>query len=234
MKTISLLDAQSFTALTDDKGAPLADSRFTQVLKNDILTLEARSDFPDGGVIVERASLKLHPQIVQESWSWSEKEKGGKLVREYSIDFKTKKAKADRYIDDKHWAEDLDIEPGKTFAGLGMIVIVKALRGQLKDGESIKLKAAAMTPKPRVAAITITRNGADTIEMAGRSLKGDRYTIHVDIPKIARLIIDPPDQHIWLNLQDPPSFLRFEGSLVEPKDPIIRIDLLAGKSANAQ
>jgi hypothetical protein len=227
-------DAQAFTSLTDPQGKPLADSRYAQWVTGDVLHIETRSDFPDGRTIVERATLRIHPQIEQLTWDWTGRQ-DGKLVRQYEVDFQTRRAAVTRVDQDKREEETLEIEPGKTFAGIGFITAVKALRSELAVGETIELRAVGFTPKPRSTKVTVKRDGPDPVHMAGRTIPGDRYTIHVDIPGIARLLfIDPPDQHIWLVQEDPAAFLRFEGSLVEPKDPIVHIDLIPGPSPHAQ
>jgi hypothetical protein len=218
-------DVQSFPSLTDAQGKALAQGKYLQRMKGDVLHIEARFDFPDGRSIVERASLRLHPQIEQLTWDWTERN-GDQLVRQYEVDFSTRKAMATRVDQHKRWKEDLDIEPGKTFAGVGFVTPIKSLRAQLKPGEHIDLKAVAMTPRPRTARVTVTRDGPDPLRMAGRTIPGDRYTIHVDIPDIARLFVNPPDERIWLVSGEPPAFLRFEGPLVEPGDPIVHIDLI--------
>jgi len=226
-------DAQAFTSLTDAQGKTLADSRYAQWVTGDVLHVETRSDFPDGRSIVEQTTMRLHPQIEQLTWSWAE-HNGERLVREYTIDFPTKKAVATRVDQGKRWKEDIDVEPGKTFAGIGFMTVVKSLRGQLKPGESITLHAVAMTPRPRTAEVSVRRDGPDPVHMAGRTIEADRYTIHPEIPAIARLFVSAPDLHIWLIGSDPAAFLRFEGPLIEPGDPVIRIDLIPGPPAHAQ
>jgi hypothetical protein len=74
--------------------------------------------------------------------------------------------------------------------------------------------------------VTVTRDGPDPVLMADRTIPGERYTIHVDIPGIARLFVNPPDERIWLVSGAPPAFLRFEGPLVEPGDPIVHVNLI--------
>src|SRR5260370_5606 len=218
-------DVQSFTSLTDAQGKALAQGKYLQRVEGDVLHVEARYDFPDGRSIVERASLRLHPHIEQLTWDWTERN-GAQLVRQYEIDFSTRKAVATRVGQHKGWKEDLDIEPGKTFAGIGFVTPIKSLRDQLKPGEHIDLKAVAMTPRPRTAPVTVTRDGPDPVRMAGRTIPGERYTIHVDIPGIARLFVNPSHERIWLVSGEPPAFLRFEGPLVEPADPIVHVDLI--------
>jgi hypothetical protein len=69
--------------------------------------------------------------------------------------------------------------------------------------------------------------------MAGRTIGADPYTIHPEIPAIARLFVTAPDQKVWLYATGPAAFLRYEGPLVEPKDPLIRVDTIPSRSANA-
>ncbi len=143
-------DAQAFTSLSDLEGKPLADGRYAQEVKDGRLHIEARYDFSDGRVVVERAVLRLHPQIEQESWDWTER-KDGTLLRSYEVDLRTGKAVATRMDEKKRWRDDVDVEPGKTFAGIGFIVAVKSLRDQLAPGQKTELKAIAFTPRPRRA-----------------------------------------------------------------------------------
>ena len=226
-------DAQAFTALTDAQGKALADSRYAQWVKGDILHIETVSDFADGNVVIERATLRLRPQLAQLAWSWTER-KGDRLVREYTVDFLKKKATATRVDEEKRWTEDVDVQPGQTFAGIGFVAAVKAMRPQIKAGQSVTLHAIAMTPKPRSVKVSVKRDGPDPVHMAGRTIEGDRYTIHPDIPAIAKLFVSAPDQYVWLVGRDPPAFLRYQGPLVEPGDPVIRIDLIPGAPVKAQ
>ena len=66
------------------------------------------------------------------------------------------------------------------------------------------------------------------MRMSGRSLKGDRFVIHPEIPPIAKLFIHVPDTQIWLTNPSPAGFLRWEGPTVVPSDPLIRVDLVSG------
>jgi len=227
-------DAQAVTSLIDAKtGVEIADGRYAQHVEGGVLHIESRNDFPDGRVIVERAAIQLGPQMVQESWDWTET-KGEALVRQYTVDFRTRHAVATRVDEHKRWKEDsLEIEPGKTFAGIAFVTVIKSLREVLSPGEKIELKAVAFTPKPRVATVSITRAKAEEIEMAGRMIAADPYTIHPEVPAIAKLFVSAPDQHVWLYASGPAAFLRYEGPLAEPKDPIVRVDTIPAGAANA-
>jgi len=226
-------DAQAITSLIDPaSGSPIADGKYAQHVTGGVLHIEARFDFPDGRTMVERAAVRLAPQLEQESWDWTER-KNGALVRQYEVDFRTRKAVATRVDQHKRWKEDLEIEPGKTFAGIAFVVVIKSLRSELAPGGKASFKAVAFTPKPRVAPVEVIRERPDQVRMAGRTLDADRYTIHPDIPAIAKLFVTAPDQHVWLYGGGPAAFLRYEGPLVEPKDANVRVDVVPSHSPNA-
>jgi hypothetical protein len=228
-------DAQAYTSLFDAKtGAVIADGRYAQWVEDDLLHIDARYDFPDGRTVVEQAAIRLHPRLTQESWDWTEK-KGEQLIREYQVDFRTKKAVATRVDQQKRWKEDLDdIEPGKTFAGIAFVAVIKAVRDDLDPGKKVDLKAVAFTPKPRVAPINVIRRGAETVRMADRSIPADHYTIHPDIPGVVKLFVHAPDSEVWLFGSGPPAFLRFQGAFAEPDDEVIRVDVIAAPSPRAE
>src|SRR5438876_1181288 len=48
------------------------------------------------------------------------------------------------------------------------------------------------------------------------------------LPLFAKLFINVPDTKIWLTNPAPAGFLRWEGPIVLPNDPLIRVDLLSG------
>jgi hypothetical protein len=223
-------NAQAFTSLTDTQGRILADGRYSQWVTNGVLHIEARYDFPGGRVAIEQATLRLTPHIEQESWRWSERDNKVPL-REMTIDFRTGKARVEHYQDKEHWEETFKIEPGYTFAGIGFITAIKAMRDRLPVGQSVELKAIAMTPKPREATVQISHDGPQRIRMADREIAADRFTIHPQVPAIAKLFVNVPDLHIWLVAGKPAAFLRYEGPLVENDDAIVHVDLIAGPPA---
>jgi len=226
-------DAQAYTSLIDvANGEAIADGHYAQWVEGGLLHIESRNDFPDGRTIVERAVLALTPELEQRSYDWTER-KNGALVRQYEVDFRSRHAVATRVDQHKRWKEDLDVEPGKTFSGIGFIVAIKALRSELQPGQKRELKAVAFTPKPRVATVSIVRERPETIRMAGRDIAADRYTIHPEIPAIARLFVSAPDQHVWLYATGPAAFLRYQGPLIEPKDEVVRVDTIPSARANA-
>ena len=120
---------------------------------------------------------------------------------------------------------------GRTFAGFGFTIALGNLRKRLLGGEQIELKAVGFSPfptlKPQVVTVRISHGGLDRMKMSGRFLKGDRFIIHPEISVIAKLFVRVPDTKIWLTNPIPAGFLRWEGPIMLPTDPMIRVDLVS-------
>jgi hypothetical protein len=228
--------AHAYPALLDTTGKKLADGEFRQWIEDDRLRVEIDYEFDDGKHFEENAVFRQKPELIQEQWLWKES-KNGKVSREFTADFRTKTATALTHENNeaKQWSENIEVEPGRTFAGFGFTLALQNLRKRLINGEKVELKAVGFTPKPRVATVQLSHGGLDRVRMSGRSLKGDRFLIRPEIPPIAKLLIHVPDTQIWLTNPPPAGFLRWEGPVVLPSDPLIRVDLLPGvKSGPAQ
>lgn len=220
--------AHGFPALLDSNGKKLADGEFTQRLDDGLLHIAITYRTKRGDRIEEKAIFRQKPELIQEEWSWREF-KDGQLVRHFAVNFKTQTATAQKREKDelKDWSEKIDVQPGQTFAGYGLMLALQNLRARLVRGEQIELQAVGFRPKPSVVTVQISHGGVDQMKMSDRLLKGDRFVIHPKIPAIAALFIHVPDTLIWLT-KPPAEFLRFEGPLAEPNDPIVRVDLLSG------
>ena len=138
-------------------------------------------------------------------------------------------------VRNKDVSKRIDIEPGRTFAGFGFSLALSNLRKRLLRGEQVQLKAVGFsdfpTLGPQVVTVTISHGGVDCMKMSGRSLKGDRFIVHPEIPFIAKFFVTVPDTKIWLTNPAPAGFLRWEGPIVLPTDPIIRVDLVSGEKS---
>jgi hypothetical protein len=228
--------AHAYPALLDTNGKKLADGEFKQWIKDDRLRVEINYEFDDGQHSEENAVFRQQPELIQEKWSWKES-KNGKVLRQFTADFRAKTAAALTYANNepKEWSEKIEVEPRQTFAGFGFTLALQNLRKRLINGEKIELKAVGFTPKPQLATVQLSYGGLDRVRMSGRYLKGDRFVIHPEIPPIAKLFIHVPDTQIWLTNPLPAGFLRWEGPVLLPSDPLIRVDLVSGaKSGPAQ
>jgi hypothetical protein len=220
--------AHGFPALLDSNGKKLADGEFTQRLDDGRLRIAITYRYEGGDRTEEKAVFRQKPELIQEEWSWREL-KGGQLTRHFAVDFKTQTATAQKREKDelKDWSEKIEVQPGRTFAGYGFMLAVQNLRARLVHGEQIELEAVGFTPKPRVVTVQISHGGVDQMKMSDRLLEGDRFIIHPKIGVIAGLFVHVPDTLIWLT-KPPAEFLRWEGPIAEPDDPIVRVDLVPG------
>jgi len=226
--------AHGYPGVYDIKGKKLANSEFRQWVENSRLHVVITHKFSAGEVYEEHAEFRQQPELIQEKWSWKES-KDGKSEREFTVDFSTGIASAHIRQENKDVSKKINVEPGRTFAGFGFSLALSNLRKRLLNGEQVQLKAVGFsqfpTLGPQVVAVTISHGGVDRMRMSGRSLKGDRFIIHPEIPFIAKFFVDVPDTKIWLTNPAPAGFLRWEGPIVLPTDPVIRVDLVAGEKS---
>src|SRR6266436_1230876 len=226
--------SHGYPGLCDINGKKLADGEFRQWVENNRLHIVITYKFSAGEVYEEHSQFRQEPELIQEKWSWKES-KHGRSQREFAVDFLSGIASAHVSQAHKNVSKRINIEPGRTFAGFGFSLALSNLRKRLLSGEQVQLKAVGFssfpTLGPQVVTVTISHGGVQRMRMGGRSVKGDKFIIHPEIPLFAKLFVNVPDTKIWLTNPAPAGFLRWEGPIVLPDDPIIRVDLLAGEKS---
>src|SRR5262245_47063872 len=209
--------SHGYPGLCDMNGKKLADGEFRQWIEDDRLRVVITYKFSAGQVYEEHSQFRQKSELVQETWSWKES-KHGKSQREFAVDFQSGIGSAHISQDNKDVSKKIKIEPGRTFAGFGFSLALSNLRKRLLKGEQVQLKAVGFsefpTLGPQVVTVTISHGGVDRMRMSGRSLTGDCFTIHPEIPFIANLFVNVPDTKIWLTNPAPAGFLRWEGPIV--------------------
>ncbi|HEV3141668.1 MAG TPA: hypothetical protein VGY57_14185, partial [Vicinamibacterales bacterium] len=190
--------ARGYPEMRDLDGRKLADGDFAQWTARDGLHVRITYAFGRGRTIVEEAAFRETPQLTQRSWSWRET-RGGTIYRRFAVDFDRRQATAETHADGDHqYSETIDTGGDRAFAGFGFSLAIVSLRPQLLRGERIVLKAVGFTPKPKVVGVEIAHAGVDEMRMAGRSVRGDHFVIHPQIPWIAKPFVKAPDTQIWL------------------------------------
>ena len=226
--------AHAYPGLCDINGRKLADGEFRQWVEEERLHVVITYRFPEGGSFEEKARFRQQRELIQEQWSWKEL-KNEKVQREFSVDFLSGMATAHISKDNTDVSGKVDIEKDRTFAGFGFTLALSNLRKRLLNGEQIELKAVGFSPfptlKPQVVTVKLSHGGLDRVKMSGRSLKGDRFVVHPEVPAIAKLFVTVPDTKVWLTNPEPAGFLRWEGPIVLPNDQMIRVDLLPGTNS---
>lgn len=221
---------RAYPVMRDAQGRKIADGNFAQWIADDRLHVQITYT-GNGRRMEETAIFRQRPELSQEKWQWHESLRGDD-VRTFEIDFVSGMATGFKTEDGKprRWSEKVDIAPGETFAGFGFTLAAKAVRDRLIKGETVNLKAVGFTPQPRVVTVALSYAGRDSIRMVDRTVSAEHYVIHPKVPAIAKLFVKVPDFNVWLT-PPPAVFVRFQGAMVEPSDPIIRIDGAPGESA---
>jgi hypothetical protein len=225
--------ARGFPALRDLADQKIADGEFTQWIDN--AGLHTRITYVgESRRMEEQAVFRQKPELIQDAWSFREM-RNGKLYRQFEVNLKSGIATARKQEGTEltAWSEKIDVEAGRAFVGYGVTLAIKGLQKRLVAGEHVELQAVGFSPKPRVVTIELSYGGLDRVRMSGRVLQGEHFIVHPKVPRIARLFVAVPDHHIWLTHAAPVSFLRWEGPLAEPGDPVTRVDLLPGGPSEA-
>lgn len=214
-------------------GQPLGEGTLTQWMEGDRLHVTLSYRFADGRRVDEVARFRMEPEIAQERWSWRERQ-GDQLTRQYRIDFETGRATGLKREGDKvhRYAEQLKVEPGRTFAGVGFALAAKNLVPDLRAGQKVELQALAFTPKPRRVQVELSQQGSERIDRDGQSLVADKVVIHPEIG-IASLVVKVPDNVLYFVGAEPPQLVAGQGVLQEPGDPVVRTVLLPARRAPA-
>jgi hypothetical protein len=225
--------AHAYPQILDLNGKRLGTGEYVQEIQGDRLKVRITYHLKDGRVIEEKGTFHQGSEFSPKEWSWQER-RAGIIQREYAIHFDSAQAMAHKHENgnERNWSEKIKVESGHTFAGFGFTLVLQNLRDRLRKGEAITLQAVGFTPKPRVVAVRLSYAGTDRVPMSERILPGEHFLVQPQIPAIAKLFIKISDTHIWLT--PPPSgFLRWEGPLAEPSDPLVRVDFSSGGESGA-
>jgi hypothetical protein len=225
--------SRGYPAMRDLAGRTVADGEFAQWVENGRLHVSL-AYVGKARRIEEKAMFRQNRQLVQETWSLREV-RDGALYRQFEVNFTNGTASAKKRGDDNKletWSDDVKIDTGRAFAGFGFTMAIKAVRARLKKGEHVELQAVGFAPKPQVVTVELSFAGTDRLRMAGRTITGERFIVHPKLPWVAKLFVEVPDAQIWLT-PAPAAFLRWEGPLAEPSDPVTRVDLLPGGPSEA-
>lgn len=215
---------RGFPDLSDEHGAKVAEGRWAQWVEGDRLFARVDWSFADGRHVEEQVSFRQGRELVQERWSFVERD-GGREVRSFGVDLTEGRAWGRKGSD--HWNEKIDVKPGKTFVGLGFQFAASNLMPRLQAGEKIDLEAVAFMPKPRTAGVQLSVAGAPEVVRAGRSLPAFDVIVHPKVPWPISAIVKARDIHLRFYRDTPPQLLRAELPMAEIGDPMMRIDVLA-------
>jgi hypothetical protein len=217
-------------ALLDDRGAPLATSSMRQWFEGGRLHVRVEHALRDGRRAVERATFTQGAELVQHAWSWEER-RGAEIVRAFAVDLDAGRATGRKRDGEKveTWDEEVKIDEGRTFVGLGVTYAVKHLRDDVVAGHDAKLRTVAFLPRPVSLPIVVRHGGRERIRVGGRSVDADRIEVRPDLKGLEKLlekVKDPLGADVWLHHGVPPMLLRVRWPLVEARDPAVVLETL--------
>jgi hypothetical protein len=219
--------ARGFPAIVDpESGKIIGRGTYVQLLNGDELDVSLVFDLTDGRHIEEHDVFRLGPgELTQERWQWVEK-RATQVLRSYEVDLRSGVAKGFKRENGKDHtsSETLKVDPQRTFAGSGFSLALKNLSGTLKKAGEVELWAVACTPQPHAVKVKVRSLGEEDVKASGTTVRAEHYVIEPEIPWIVRLFVKVPPNHVWFAKAPPPQFLRAEGPLVEPTDPIVRTE----------
>jgi hypothetical protein len=121
-----------YPGLYDIKGKKLANAEFRQWVADNQLHVVISYKFSNGQSFEENALFRQQPELIQEKWSWKEL-KGRKPEREFAADFLKGVASAHIHNEKetKDISDNIEITPGRTFAGFGFSIALSNLHAPL-------------------------------------------------------------------------------------------------------
>ena len=187
--------------------------------------------FSDGQFFEEKSRFRQGKDLIQEEWSWKELEPRKAAARILCGFCFGNRHCAHPPRTTRMYQKKSRLNRAGHLPDSDSAVAISNLRKRLVKGEHVELSAVGFSPfptlKPQVVTVTISHGGVQRMKMGGRSLKGDEFIIHPEIPLIAKLFVKVPDTKVWLTNPPPAGFLRWEGPMVLPTDPMIRVDLIS-------
>jgi hypothetical protein len=216
--------------------ARLGEGAHLQWVEEGVLKVRVTYALEEGREVTEEADFRQDPELIQDRWEYREY-RGGALYQHFQFDFRTGQARAQQRKEGgaaeqgaqefETWSEQIDTQPGQAFTGLGFNYALMNLRSRLVDQEEqVDFEAIAFMPGPRKATVRLTHEAQGVVQMGGRVLPADLFRIRPQVGWLGRLFVSPPDFHIWLHREDPPAFLRFQGPIGTPDDPVVQVSVL--------
>ena len=223
----------AFPSLLDGEGRPIAQSTLEQWFEGGRLHVRITLEFHDGRRVVERARFVQDKELDQRWWSWEER-RGDTLLRSFEVDLDSGRARARKREDDREetWDENVKVERGWTFAGIGIPYAVKNLSGRVLRGENVSIRGVSFLPKPVSIRLGVKHAGSDRIVVAGRQVDADLFEVRPEqklMKTLLKLLKDTTGADVWLHHGRPPMILRVRYPLAEPWDPIVVVETLGTK-----
>jgi hypothetical protein len=216
-----------FLSLRSIDGALVAEGDLLQVVRGEVAEKRMVFRFKDGSVLEE--SVTFTQRIVYTMQSYHLLQRGPifpedveismeRATRKYSLKKKTHK-------DGKETVLQGTLElPSDVYNGL-----ILSIMKDIPKGANETVHFVAFTPEPRLIQLSVAPAGEQKVLVGNLAKTAVHYVLKPQLGIWLKLFATvlgrmPPDEHIWILMDDVPAFVRFEGPLY-PTGPIWRIQL---------
>lgn len=216
-----------FLALRSIDGALVAEGDLLQVVRDEEVGKRMVFRFKDGSVLEE--SVVFTQNIVYSMKSYRMLQRGPVFTEniEVSLERPTGKyrVKSKPHKTGRETVIDGTLElPPDVYNGL-LFSIVK----DLPQGAGETVHFVAFTPEPRLIQLAIAPAGEQKVLVGDLAKTAIHYVLRPQLGiwlKLFATVVGrmPPDEHVWILMDDVPAFVRFEGPLY-PTGPVWRIQL---------
>lgn len=216
-----------FLALRSIDGALVAEGDLLQVVRDEEVGKRMVFRFKDGSVLEE--SVVFTQNIVYSMKSYRMLQRGPVFTEniEVSLERPTGKyrVKSKPHKTGRETVIDGTLElPPDVYNGL-LFSIVK----DLPQGARETAHFVAFTPEPRLIQLAVAPAGEQRVLVGDLAKTAIHYVLRPQLGiwlKLFATVVGrmPPDEHVWILMDDVPAFVRFEGPLY-PTGPVWRIQL---------
>ncbi len=219
-------DLHGFPSMSDQAGHVIATGELRQERHGAELAVHITWNFRDGRVVDEFDGFTIDHQLEQTLFSWTEKDGSG-VRRRFKVDFKTHHAESSVRGPEGTEREDtdLDLEPGRAFAGYGVGLAVAEMESH-PDQSSAEITFVGFTPKPRTVGLEVRRDAPEEVLSGGIRIPCERITLHPKIPFPVSVFVHADDAHLWFTRTAPRVLVRAEQNLIEKDDPVVVVDVI--------
>jgi hypothetical protein len=216
-----------FLALRSIDGALVAEGDLLQIARGGEVEKRMVFQFKDGSVLEE--STVFTQQVVYTMQSYHLLQRGPIFAEDIEISLERStgkyhvKTKAHKDGRESVLEGALDLPPD-VYNGL-ILSVVK----DLPKGASETIHFVAFTPAPRLIQLALSPAGEHKVLVGDLEKTAIHYVLKPQLGMWLKLFATvlgrmPPDEHVWILMDDVPAFVRFEGPLYS-MGPVWRIQL---------
>jgi hypothetical protein len=204
-----------FLELRTDQDTPLAHGDLLQVPGDSTLESRMVFHFPDKSLFEETTVFTQHHVFRMESYHLVQRGPA------FSADLDASLSRDGRYVvtstshkDGKvdRYDGQLDL-PSDVSNGLPVV-----LARNLRVGDTATVHLVAFTPKPRLIGLQIAFASTDTVMLGAHAEPTAEFVLKPKLGALTAFFAKllgklPPDSHIWIVMDQVPTFMRFEGPM---------------------